>query len=278
MQTGVTSTMAFRHRTARFRSRLLCLGLALALTAGVAGCSSIPGVAASKPPLRIGYTPNYPPIVYRDEDGVIGVEAELGDMLAAELARRPRWVELEWAELIPSLERGEIDIVMSGMSITPARSERVLFSEPYLRVGQLGLIRRSDLARFGHPGAIRRRGARVGYVNGTTGEDLVRRQLSSSESYAFGDADSGVRSLRAHRIDFFIHDAPTVWRVTMGAEGADLVGLFRPLTEEYLAWAVAPDNVELKQQLDAALESWRASHRLDPILNRWIPVRVQIGP
>jgi len=227
--------------------------------------------------LRIGVAPDYPPIVQRDGDELTGVEIELGRMAAAGLGRRPEFVELAWSELIPSLSRGQIDVIMSGMSITPDRAASVLFTEPYLRVGQLALIRSVDLARLGPPGTIQRRSSRVGYVHGTTGEDLVRGRLAATESYAFDDVEAGIRSLRAGRIDYFIHDAPTIWRVSMEPDKHDLIGLFRPLTEERLAWAVAPDNVALKRQLDALLDDWRANDRLEPVLNRWIPVRIQVG-
>jgi hypothetical protein len=63
----------------------------------------------------------------------------------------------------------------------------------------------------------------------------------------------------------------------MEPDKPDLIGLFRPLTEERLAWAVARDDVTLKRQLDALLDDWRANDRLEPVLNRWIPVRIQVG-
>jgi polar amino acid transport system substrate-binding protein len=244
-------------------------------------CAALTGCGAFGPDrdgvLRIGLTPDYPPIVYRDDGALLGVEPELGRMAAEALGRRPEFVELAWEELVPSLERGDIDVIMSGMSITPDRAERVLFTEPYMRVGQVGVIRRTDLVRLGAPAAIRRPGARVGYVAGTTGEDLVRTELALAESYAFDEVEAGLRSLRAGRIDFFLHDAPTIWRVTMGPGGEELVGLFRPLTDERLAWAVARDAPELKRRLDAILDEWRAANRIEPVLNRWIPVRVEVG-
>jgi len=242
---------------------------------GCGGLGPITGGRAAA--LRIGVAPDYPPIVYRDADGLQGVEPELGRMAAESLGRRAEFVELARNELIPALERGEIDVVMSGMSVTPERAARVRFTQPYLRIGQLGLIRRADLSRLAHPAAIRRPGARIGFVSGTTGEDLVRTRFPSAESYAFDDAEAAVRSLRAGRIDFFIDDAPTIWRVTMAPDGDELVGLFRPLTDEPLAWAVAADDVALQRSLDGVIDDWRATNRLEPVLNRWIPVRVQVG-
>jgi polar amino acid transport system substrate-binding protein len=253
------------------------LALVLAALAGCAGGGAGgPGIGSE--PLRIGITPNYPPVVYRDESGrLTGIEVELARKAAAELNRKPDFVELEWEKLIPSLETGRIDVIMSGMSITPARSERVLFTAPWMAVGQLALIRRSDLARYGAPTAIYRRDARVGFVRDTTGQQFVRDKLRRAQAYAFDSVADGVRSLRAQRIDFFVHDAPTIWRVALTAGEEDLMGLYQPLTDESLAWAVAPGNAPLKRQLDAALDGLRARNEIEPLLNRFIPVRIKVG-
>lgn len=266
----------------RMRTEPIRLAAALIATiAGVlclaTGCGEWTRVVPGPAPLRIGVAPDYPPIVYRDEQGLYGVEPELARMAAEALNRRAEFVVLDRAELIPALEQGRIDVVMSGMSITPERAERVRFTGPWLRVGQLALIRRADLARFGQPAAIHRPGVRVGFVADTTGETYVRTRLPRSESYAFDTPEDGVRSLRAGRIDFFVHDAPTIWHFTMGPDDDDLIGLFRPLTEEYLAWAVAREDAALQQALDALLAEWRAEHRLAPVIDRWIPVRVEVG-
>ena len=57
----------------------------------------------------------------------------------------------------------------------------------------------------------------------------------------------------------------------------ELMGLYQPLTEEQLAWAVSRTDPELKARLDAVLDDWRRQGVLEPILDRWIPVRVEIG-
>ena len=53
-----------------------------------------------------------------------------------------------------------------------------------------------------------------------------------------------------------------------------LFGLYHPLTDEQLAWAVALDDEELAEQLDALVREWTASGEIRAILTRWVPVRV----
>jgi polar amino acid transport system substrate-binding protein len=192
------------------------------------------------------------------------------------LGRRIVFERYPFPDLIAALERGEVDVVMSGLSITPERAERIRFTRPYMQVGQLALIRSSDIARFGRTHLIRLGGAQVGYQRGTTGEQFVATQLTRSRSFAFDDIEAGIRSLRAGRIDYFVHDAPTVWRLAGDPASRDLQGLYHPLTEEHLAWAVRQGDTNLLTLLDTTLAHWKREGRIEPIVNRWIPVRVTL--
>ncbi len=229
-----------------------------------------------RPTLRVGVSPTYPPVIFEFEGEIVGIEADLARLVGDALGRRIVFERYPFPELLGALERGEIDVVMSGLSVTPERAEQVRFTLPYMRVGQLALIRSSDIARFGRIHLIRRAGARVGYERGTTGERFVATKLLRSRSFAFDDIDSGIRSLRAGRIDFFVHDAPTVWRLAGDPASRDLQGLYRPLTEEHLAWAVRADDTQLLTLLDTTLEHWKREGRIEPIVDRWIPVRVML--
>lgn len=59
---------------------------------------------------------------------------------------RLRFVERPFAQLLPALEKGEIDVVMSGMTITPDRNLRVAFVGPYIVTGKSILAKARRLA------------------------------------------------------------------------------------------------------------------------------------
>lgn len=253
---------------------LALLFLAVAWTA----CINLNGPFGDlgRSPLRVGVSPTSPPIIFEKDGEILGIEADLARIVGNALNRRIVFERYAFPELIQALERGEIDVVMSGLSITSERAERVRFTKPYMQVGQLALIRSSDIARFGRIHLMRRVGTRVGYQRDTNGERFVATQLLRSRSFAFDDVDAGIRSLRAGRIDYFIHDAPTVWRLAGDVTSRDLQGLYRPLTEEHLAWAVRTDDVELHARLEATLADWKRRGLIEPIVDRWIPVRVTL--
>src|SRR5213593_4745191 len=67
----------------------------------------------------------------RDPAHIIGFEVDLADALAARMERKPRFVQNQWDGLVPGLERGEYDVVINGLEITPERAEKINFSDPY---------------------------------------------------------------------------------------------------------------------------------------------------
>jgi ABC-type amino acid transport substrate-binding protein len=230
--------------------------------------------------LRVGLATNYPPLAFEEDGEIRGVEVDLARQLGVDLKVKIRIREFPWEGLIAALLAGEIDVIMSGMSVTPERSQVVSFTEPYLRVGQMAVIRTRDIARLATPNALFAHAWRVGFVSGTTGALFAQQTLSLSELVGFKSVDAGVEALRAGRIDYFLHDAPTIWRLTNDPFSAEqgLLGLYTPLTEEYLAWAVRPADEELRQRLNAQIRRWEQNGVLETILSHWIRVRIELKP
>jgi ABC-type amino acid transport substrate-binding protein len=246
---------------------LLAIGL-------LAGCTT--SIVDRRPALRVGISPTYPPVLFEQDGEILGIEADLARIMADKIGRRLVFHRYAFPDLLAALEHGEVDVAMGGLSITAERAERVRFTEPYLQVGQLAMIRSQDIARLGRVRWIKRRGTRVGYERATSGEAYVANRLPHSAAFAFDSVTEGIRSLRAGRIDYFVHDSPTIWRLAGDLSHHDLIGLYRPLTEEHLAWAVRRDDTTLHALLDTTILHWKREGMIEPILNHWIPFRVRI--
>lgn len=226
------------------------------------------------PPLRVGITPSYPPLAFQEQGTLSGLEPDMARAIGQELGRPVVFVERPWETLIPSLEAGDIDVIMSGMSITEARQRRVWFVQPYLRVGQMAIVRKTGSIDLGSPELLYRTDRRVGFVAGTTGETLVKTKIPKAQYVPFASADEGLQALRQDQIDAFVHDAITTWRLWGGSQDT-IEGLFSPLTEEYLAWAVRKDDETLHSKLNAIVAQWKRSDRLQVMFNKWLTFQVQ---
>jgi polar amino acid transport system substrate-binding protein len=232
--------------------------------------------AADPAPLRVGIAPNYPPLAFKEDGKLEGIEVDFANRLGAELGRPVVMVETPWEDLAKALlEDKTIDLVMSGTSITEQRKQRVDFTDPYLEVGQMALVREADYPRLRDPAAMDQASSRVGFVSRTTGDAWARGHLKKAKLHGYTNTEEGVAALENDQIDFFIQDAPAVWRVTGGffTENRKVKGLYQPLTKEYLAWAVPKDNPELLAQLNKVIAKWKADGTLDDVIDDWITVR-----
>lgn len=244
--------------------------IAAALALGAAACRD-----AEAPALRVGTTLGYAPLTFAENGEARGVEIDFARRAASELGRELRLVELPLTRLIEALLEGEIDVIMTGLSITDRRAARVAFCAPYLQVGQMALIRAAEFSERSDPSQVDRPEVRIGVKRGSTGEEFARARVRYAQVRVFDAIDEGIAGLRDERVDYFVHDAPTIWRIVGGlaSDEAQLTGLYRPLTDEHLAWAVRPDDERLRAELNALLAAWREEGFVTQTLDRWIPVR-----
>ena len=128
-------------------------GLCCRTFSGILSRHTLPGEAASEqgaPPLRVGITPDFPPLVFKQGDQVAGIEVELARMLGEELGRPVKFVEVKWDEQIPALLEGKTDIIMSSMTVTRERQVRIAFAEPFMKSGLVAAVRHEDVMEISY--------------------------------------------------------------------------------------------------------------------------------
>ncbi|HSC75210.1 MAG TPA: transporter substrate-binding domain-containing protein [Pseudomonadales bacterium] len=242
----------------------------------LASCLTFAFTATAKEPLRIGLSPDYPPLAYKDHGQLTGIDVAAAEVLGQKLGRKPEFVEKSFNQLIPALQAGEIDIIMSGMTITPERSEKVSFSKPYLHAGQMAIIRFADAGRFGFKGAMFRPDARVAVQKHTTSEDFAAKSLPNASVTHCDSSDEAFTLLKSGKVDFFLHDAATSWSLSTDKDKQDLMSLNTALTDEQLGWAVKKDNAVLLQSVNQQLDIMQKNGMLRAIISKWIPVTVEV--
>jgi ABC-type amino acid transport substrate-binding protein len=234
------------------------------------GCTSPP---APRPtprvaPLRAGISLKSPPYGFLRGGDFVGLEVDFARALAQQLERPVQLVEMEWRDLIPALQSGRIDVIMSGMSVTRARAAAIGFTDPYLRSGLVPMVRREDMVMRREPGKGFRCGSNIGVSAGTTGERFVSERCPHDAAIypTIGDA---IDELKQRRIDTVVSDAPIVmWSVSQ--DEANLAVVLEPLTSEDLAWGVRRDDAALRDALNGALAQWRTDGTRAHILSRWV--------
>jgi len=250
-----------------------CMLFVLVSTA-LLGCSGSKEVAgesdAGKPPLRVGIAPDYPPLIFPINGRISGVEADLAQLLAKALDRPLKYDLIKFEELINRLMEGKIDIIMSGMTITRARSIRVDFTQPYFRSGLFSAMRAEELKEFDSLEKIKQTSGNVGVIPGSSADVFVKRNLPNARRVAISKVEHSAMELTTRKIDLFIADGPAVaWLVSNNE--SDLGGLWKPLNQEDMGWAVRRGNTELLAEVNAVITMWKKDGTLKRVLLHWLP-------
>ena len=227
--------------------------------------------AADRVPLKIGVTPVFPPVIYKEKGKLAGVEADFAKALGEALGRPVQFVEIGWEDQIPALVDGRTDIIMSSMSVTHTRELRIAFTKPYLIIGQIALVRREDAYRYalGFPSSP---AGTIGVLKATTGDFLVQEEFPGNKRKTYKTGEDAAGALIKKRVDLVICDAPTAWWLAGMHEADGLIAVPIFLTEEQLAWGVRRSDTDLLNSVNDALDKLHRSGRVNEIVKHWIPL------
>jgi polar amino acid transport system substrate-binding protein len=166
---------AFVRRSVRIRQAVVALVLAVASLwqLGSARADALAEVRQRGELTWGGDLQGGAPYVFEDEQRpgeIRGFEVEIARALAERLGVRARFVQNDWSNLVPGLERGDFDLILNGLEDTPARRERVRLSIPYFVYGETLAVAKSS--NFRHLDDLR--GKRVATLNQTMAHDLLK--------------------------------------------------------------------------------------------------------
>ena len=113
-------------------------GLALSLLALVIPPSANADVLddiLARGTIRVGVAEFVPWTIKTKSGDLIGYDIDVARKIASDMDVEPEYKVYEWEKIIPALQRGEIDVIAGGMSITPGRALQVNFSQSLANTG-----------------------------------------------------------------------------------------------------------------------------------------------
>lgn len=223
---------------------------------------------ANPAPLRVGISPIFPPMVFKQGKELAGVEVELARALGERLGRPIVFVEVPWNDQVESLIANKTDIIMSSMSITMARRHVVTFSRPYFIVGQMALVRREDLNKYalGFPFSLP---GTPGVLRATTGDFLVQRDFPNNKRKVYATTTEAVSALQKKKIDLFVSDSTLVWHLAGRHATEGLAAVPIALSEEQLGWAMRKSDDTLQQSVNEFISKSIQDGSLLKVFRRW---------
>ncbi len=221
--------------------------------------------------LRVGYTSNALPYVFRNEAGhLVGFDVDMAQTLAGELGVEAVFHLLPGGVLLEALEQRRVDILMTGFPITTPDLERVSFSRPVLNE-TLALVvrdhRRNDFSSVEKARALP--APRIVVPNLVYYRDKAAELFPNAEQVRLDDPR-----------DFFRQKDETWDAIITTAERGSAWSLIYPqfavavphpaLLEVPVAYAVARGETEMVALLDAWIDLKRKDRTIQRLFDYWV--------
>ena len=233
---------------------MLTLFLCLTLVVGMTGMT--PAADKDAPVLsrivksgefRVGMSGNQPPFNIKSKTGeLIGYEVELAEILAKAMNVKLTIVEKPFPQLLPALQKGEIDAVMSGMTMTPERNLKAAFVGPYVVSGKSILTKDKTLVAMAQVSDINVENVRIAVLENSTSQKFVEVLLPKAQLVKVSDYDEAVRMVLEDEVTAVVADFPICVLSVLRYGSQGLVTLAQPLTIEPIGIALpAGDSLML---------------------------------
>ena len=226
----------------------------MALCLALAGCrdetrdSTAPAAAPDDGgPLVLVVMPELQPYAWLDETSgeVRGIDIDIVRDAATRLGRPLEVRQIPFADLLPTLRRGEADFAAGAITITDGRRHDADFSDPYAVEGSSFLY----LAGEPVPTMIRAETLRVGVCESMTQDFYLSRH--GIDPIRFTTIEEAVDALRAHRVDAVFYDRPAL--VATAAESGGALAVTPLETRENYGIAVCKGRSALLDAVNAAI-------------------------
>ena len=223
--------------------------------------------------LRVGLEPGYLPFEMKDKKGkIIGFDVDIANAMAKSMGVKLKLVPTAWDGIIAGLLTNKYDIIMGGMTITQKRNLKVMFSEPYIVVGQTLLVKKSLARKIKNYKQLDSSRYKVTTKLGTTGEIAARKFFKKAKIATFEtEAEAAIEVLNG-KADAFIFDQPfnTVFMAKQGK--GRVVHLDKPLTYEPLGWAIRrgdPDFLNFINHFLNQIKNDNVSNQYNKWYRKW---------
>ena len=272
LRTDKSYAKTVSHATLKTNGVILSLALAIGLTACGAQAAVVPPrIAAIRQAGKLVVaTAITRPFEYFDErtNQLVGFDVDLAQMIAQRIGVPVEWKVMGFADLLPALQGGQVDMVIAAMYITPERLQIVDMSQPYLNTGLVVVVRANETTINGLidlPGKI------VGVKEGATGARYAARLKEEGIPIAvrrYLETADSLEELERGYVDAVFNDRLNTVEYLKTHPNIKIVGeVFDPAG---LGIAVRKDDTDLLALINAISRSAQASGELDRLYARWI--------
>jgi polar amino acid transport system substrate-binding protein len=219
----------------------------------------------------IGTAANMPPLNMTTKKGVpAGLDIDLAQYIAGGMGVKLQLVTKNFADLLPALEAGQVDMVISGMTITPERNLKVDFAGPYHVTGKAFLAKMGAFSKIKNMGELNSNAFTFTALAGSTSEGLIKLAAPNAVYKPVNNYDEAVAMILENKADALVSDYHACLVALLRNPGKGLAGALTPFTYEPLGIALPQGDAHLLNWTTNFLNTMSASGELTALKFKWI--------
>ncbi len=239
-------------------------------TVGAGDSLSVLERITAKGELVVGTAGSMPPFNMTTRDGeIIGLDVDLAKYLADGMGVTLKLKVMPFAELLPALESGTVDMIISAMTITPERNLKFSFVGPYFVSGKAFLTKKEKIASAQQVSEINRPDITLAALHGSTSQFFAQEAIPKAKLVTTQDYDLAVDMVINNKVDAFIADFPICLVSLMRYPQKGLYSLLTPFTYEPFGIAMPAGDPTPVNWVENFLNAMEESGALDDLKAHW---------
>ena len=218
----------------------------------------------------VGTTGNMPPLNMTAKNGeVIGFEIDMARMMAKALGAELKVKTMSFHELLPALGLNKVDIVISGMTITPVRNLRFAFVGPYFTSGKAFLAKSETIANVSDATEINSPSTRVTALKGSTSQNFVKAVMPKAQLFATDNYDQAIELVLKDKVHALVADYPICIVALFRYPDAGFVSIHTTLTYEPYGIAMPANDPHFINWVENFIEILKGSGKFKQLEKKW---------
>lgn len=220
--------------------------------------------------LLVGTSGAQPPMSATTKTGeLIGLDIDIAKMMGDALGVKVKFVLLPLAKLIPALEAKQVDIILSGMTITPKRNQKVAFVGPYYVTGKGILAVAKKYAALEDAKGLDTPEVTVAALKDSTSQKFAETLISKAKLILTDSYEEAIDLLLKGKIDVLVADFYFCALSAYRYQNKRLIARESPLTFEPLGIAMAEDTL-LINWTENFINILQGSGKLKEMGEKWL--------
>ncbi len=221
--------------------------------------------------LVVGTEGSMPPFNMTTKEGdVIGIEPDLARLMAEEMGVKVRFQVMPFAELLPALEAGKIDLVLSQMTMTGKRNMKAAFAGPYFISGKSFVTRISWIASVRSTAEVNSASTTLAALEGSTSQTFVQKDVPDAKLVLVKNYDEAVDMVLKGKVDALVADYPICILTVLRNPDQGLISVTTPLNYEPIGVALSGNDPLMVNWMENFLSRIEASGVLALLTEKWL--------